>query len=127
MEILVVILMILIGFIDVISLYKLYENSVLFTFSEMVMKTVFILFIPFLGAIFVLFQIAQFYKNNRKNSGGEELGSDVIWYHNIWPYYSSAYNESRSSDTLSNSEDSSYTASDYSDYGSSDGGAGSGD
>ena len=122
MEIFVVMLLILIGFIDVISLYKLYENSVLFTFYEMVMKPVFILFIPFLGAIFVLYQIAQFYKNNRKNSGGEELGSDVIWYYNIWPYYSSAYSESHSSDTSSSSDDSSYTTSDY---GSSDGGAGS--
>jgi len=124
MEIFVVMLLILIGFIDVISVYKLYENSVLFNFSELVMKTVFILFIPFLGAIFVLFQIAQFYKNNRKNSGREELGSDVIWYYNIWPYYSSAYSESHSSDTSSSSDDSSYTASEY---GSSDGGAGSGD
>ncbi|OUR70593.1 hypothetical protein A9Q76_06825 [Arcobacter sp. 31_11_sub10_T18] len=124
MDILIIILLIFIVFIDAVSLYKLYENIVLFTFSEVVAKTLFILFIPFFGGLFILYQIAQFYKNNRKNSGGEELGSDVIWYYNIWPYYSSAYSESHSSDTSPSSDDSSSTASDY---GSSDGGAGSGD
>jgi len=79
------------------SIAVLYQNNILYSGSEVFLKTLLILFLPVIGGGVVLYQIGGFYKENKGS------GDPVMWYA-FWDNYSP---DSNSNDSYSSYDSSS--------------------
>ncbi len=80
--------------IDIASIVVLHRNDLLYSGAELFTKTMFIIVVPIIGGLVVLYQIGKFYRENRGS------GDAVKWYA-FWEFHGATSGSDGSSSSYS--------------------------